>query len=76
MSIRGALDKGRVRVLVELAGPSPGAEVLERLKKLGLAVDRIVGNKVTGSIAPNQLPNLERDASVRTVERSSKLKLS
>jgi hypothetical protein len=76
MSIRDGLDQGMVRILVELAGPSADEETLERLRSAGLSVERILGNKLTGWIPLSRLRDLERDPSVRAVERSLKLDLS
>jgi hypothetical protein len=64
-----------LRVIVELGVRSPKEKDLEHLGALGLSVERVVGNKVVGSIAAAKLQGLENDDSVRLVERSRKLGL-
>jgi hypothetical protein len=83
MSIREALkratdDEGSVRVIVELRRPSSqpaGEEALAPLRDLGLTVERVVGNKIIGSVAAKNLGALANDPSVRVVEPSRKLSL-
>ncbi len=50
-------------VHVEAARDPPG-----HLGELGLDVEKVVGNKVVGSILAGKLPKLEGDDSVRLVE--------
>jgi hypothetical protein len=64
-----------LRVIVELEVRSPKEEDLEHLGDLGLSVERVVGNKVVGSIPAAKLESLEEDDSVRMVERSDRLGL-
>jgi hypothetical protein len=64
-----------LRVIVELEARSPKDEDLEHLGSLGLDVERVIGNKVVGSIPAAKLECLEEDAAVRMVERSEKLGL-
>ena len=64
-----------LRVIVELDVRSPQDKDLEHLGDLGLDVERVVGNKVVGSIPAAKLEGLEADDSVRMVERSEKLGL-
>src|SRR3972149_10673387 len=59
-----------LRVIVELEVRSPQDKDLEHLGDLGLDVERVVGNKVVGSIPAAKLEGLEADDSVRMVERS------
>lgn len=64
-----------LRVIVELEVRSPGQKDIQHLGALGLHVERVVGNKVVGSIPAAKLEGLEADGSVRMVERSEKLGL-
>ncbi len=64
-----------LRVIVELEVRSPEKKDLEHLGELGLDVERVVGNKVVGSIPAAKLEGLESDAAVRMVERSERLSL-
>lgn len=64
-----------LRVIVELEVRSPKEADLEHLGDLGLDVERVIGNKVVGSIPKAKLSKLEDDGSVRAVERSEKLSL-
>ncbi len=74
--LRNALkEQGTLRVIVELEVRSPQDKDLERLGDLGLDVERVIGNKVVGSIPAAKLGGLEADDSVRMVERSEKLGL-
>jgi hypothetical protein len=66
---------GTLRVIVELEVRSPESKDLEHLGDLGLDVERVVGNKVVGSIPAAKLEGLESDDCVRMVERSEKLGL-
>ncbi len=64
-----------LRVIVELEVRSPKEKDLDHLGELGLDVEKVVGNKVVGSILAVKLAKLEGDDSVRLVERSGKLSL-
>ena len=64
-----------LRVIVELEMRSPQDQDLAHLGDLGLDVERVVGNKVVGLIPAAKLEGLEKDDSVRMVERSEKLGL-
>jgi hypothetical protein len=64
-----------LRVIVELEVRTPKDEDLQHLGELGLEVERVVGNKVVGSIPAAKLEGLEKDGSVRMVERSEKVRL-
>lgn len=64
-----------LRVIVELQVRSPEEKDIQHLGALGLHVERVVGNKVVGSIPAAKLKSLEEDDSVRVVERSEKLGL-
>jgi hypothetical protein len=66
---------GTLRVIVELEAREPREKDLEHLRDLGLAVERVIGNKVVGSIPAAKLDGLEKDDSVRMVERSERLGL-
>ncbi len=74
--LRDSLKRPKtLRVIVELDMRSPEDKDLEHLGDLGLDVERVVGNKVVGSIPAAKLQGLEADESVRMVERSEKLGL-
>lgn len=74
--LRDALKRPEtLRVIVELEVRAPVDKDLEHLGELGLDVERVVGNKVVGSIPAAKLEGLEADESVRMVERSEKLGL-
>lgn len=74
--LRQALKRAEtLRVIVELEVRSPNDEDLAHLGELGLDVERVIGNKVVGSIPAGKLEGLEADESVRVVERSAKLGL-
>jgi hypothetical protein len=74
--LRDALKRPEtLRVIVELEVRSPKEADLEHLSELGLDVEKVVGNKVVGSIPAVKLSKLEKDGSVRLVERSEKLGL-
>jgi hypothetical protein len=64
-----------LRVIVELEMRAPEEKDLVHLGELGLDVERVVGNKVVGSIPAAKLAELEKDDSVRMVELSEKLSL-
>jgi hypothetical protein len=63
------------RVLVELAAKTPTDADLFHLAELGLEVERCIGNKIVGAIAPSELETLRDDELVRAVELSETLKL-
>jgi hypothetical protein len=74
--LRQALKRPEtLRVIVELEVRSPKDEDLAHLGELGLDVESVVGNRVVGSIPAAKLEGLEKDGSVRMVERSTKLGL-
>ncbi len=63
-----------VRVLVELKSDKPGEDCRERLTKLGLDVQRIMGKTILGSIERGRIPALQGDPEVGQVELSVPLK--
>jgi hypothetical protein len=74
--LRDSLKRnGTLRVIVELEAREPRKKDLEHLRELGLDVERVIGNKVVGSIPAAKLEGLEKDDSVRMVERSERLGL-
>jgi hypothetical protein len=74
--LRQALKRPQtLRVIVELEVRAPEEKDLVHLGELGLDVERVIGNKVVGSILAAKLAGLEKDDSVRMVERSEKLGL-
>ena len=66
-------ESAAVKVLVSLKA-SPDDSCLAGLKKMGLKVNSVEGNKLTGEIAAKLLPKLEAHAQVSEIERSVKLK--
>jgi hypothetical protein len=66
---------GTLRVIVELEAREAREKDLEHLGELGLDVERVIGNKVVGSIPAAKLDGLEKDDAVRMVERSERLGL-
>lgn len=67
-----AEGSGSVGVLVALTSP-PDDSCLARLEKIGLTVTSVVGNKLTGEIAAEDIETLEADVSVVELERSVQL---
>lgn len=63
-----------IDVLVALAHSRADDALLGELRKLGLEIREVVGNKVIGRIAADGLSALEASASVAEVERSVRLK--
>ena len=64
---------GQVKVLVALHESSPDEKCLAGLKALGLTIDKVVGNKVIGSINGAALSALGKARSVAEVETSTRL---
>jgi hypothetical protein len=83
MSLKDALkrandEEASVRVIVELntgASREAAEEDLSPLRELGLDVERVIGNKVVGSVGAKKLAAIRALPSVRAVERSEKLSL-
>ena len=72
---RSLLQKeGTVKVIAALNVSEPDKACLHRLQSLGLSIDRTVKNKIIGSIAAENLPQLKTDSDVREVEVSVQLK--
>lgn len=65
---------GPVLVLVGLNTRRAEADCLERLEGYGLTVDRVIGNKILGTIAGDALESLRSDPEVAEVEISSQLR--
>ncbi len=68
-SNEGLIRQGRVGVVVSLGAP-PGEGCLVRMQKLGLTINRVIGNKVLGSIDADRIRSLKEDAKVVEVELS------
>jgi hypothetical protein len=67
--------QGSIDVLVDLKTRTAEPECLEHLKKAyGLSSDRVIGNKVLGTISGDSLESLRRDPAVAEVEVSSRLR--
>jgi len=63
-----------VEVIVDLQVSKPTDELINALRRLGLNVEQIIGNKVVGTIESPQLPSLREDPRVRDVEVGVRLK--
>ena len=73
-SNQGLTEKsGYVKVLVALKSSKPDQASLDRLRALGLSIDRVVRNKVIGSIAADRLNALKKDPQVAEAELSVRL---
>lgn len=66
--------RGPVKVMVALGVARAEKPLLDRLKRLGLEIDRVVGNKLIGEISADRLPSLRGDPDVSEVEESVKLR--
>ena len=66
-------QQGNVKVLVALKS-APDDACLASLKSVGLSVETVAANKVTGEIDTQSLAELEHHEAVVDVERSVKLK--
>jgi hypothetical protein len=66
--------QGLVHVLVDLKTRTAEPDCLERLEAHGLTIDRVVGNKVLGTIKGESLESLRLDPAVAEVEISSRLR--
>jgi len=62
--------KGIVKVLVALNISDPDQACLERFRALGLSIEKIIKNKIIGTIDVNNLPVLEADDQVAETEIS------
>lgn len=67
------VKRGRVKVFVELQEGAPDAQCLDHLHELGLTVDRVIKNKIVGSIEARFLAALEADPAVKATEVSAQL---
>jgi len=66
-------NRGRVKVLVALNDRSPSDATLDRLRGLGLRIDRVIGDTVVGTIKADRLSALESDDGVVEAELSTPL---
>jgi len=66
--------RGPVQVLVDLKTRTAEPDCLRRLEANGLALDRVIGNKILGTIAGEALESLRADPGVADVEISSRLR--
>lgn len=66
--------QGQVKILAALRTPDPDEACLNRLRGLGLTIDRVVKNKIIGSIDAEKLAALRADADVEEAELSVPLK--
>jgi hypothetical protein len=63
-----------LKVLVALEVRAPKDSDLERLRSLGLEIDRTIGDKLAGRIEARLLKSLRGDPAVREVEIGSRLR--
>lgn len=68
-----ASPEDRVRVLVALAVREPDDALFQRLRDMGLAIERIIGRTVIGSILVANLQAIQADPDVAEVELSQLL---
>ena len=66
----------RIKVAVAVRNRPPSEQALKRLRGLGLTVDRIVGNKILGSVLSSERNGLVADADILAVEEGAQLSLS
>jgi len=73
--IKYNVDKdGKVKVMVALNTAEPDESSLARFRRMKFSIDRVVGNKLIGSIPENNLEKLKRDPQVSETELSVPLK--
>jgi hypothetical protein len=74
-SVRGESNDndGKLGVLVDLNVREPSDGDLKRLRRKGLHIEKVIGNKLLGRIAPSALHALEKDDLVREIEQNVKL---
>ena len=65
----------RMKVALALRTAAPDESCLKRLSALGVSVDRVVGNKVLGSVKRADIPRVAADPEVIEVEEGRKLSL-
>ena len=69
------MSAGRaLRVFVEIDAKAPDAACLERLTALGLEIERVIGNKVLGTLDATDRAAVESDPQVRLIEVSRRLR--
>ena len=66
----------RVKVAVALRMNDPDADCLNRLRSMGLSIDRIIGGKLLGSLLIADKTAIVADPDVLEVEEGAKLSLS
>jgi hypothetical protein len=64
----------RVSVHISLHSKTASEGTRQRLRGLGLNITSVVGNKLTGDIAPPQVDALRSDADVNVVEMAKQLR--
>jgi hypothetical protein len=62
--------RGVVKVLVDLNVFEPDEECISRLQEMGLTINRIIKNKIIGTIHSDRLAALKADFQVNEVELS------
>ena len=65
--------EGHVKVLVALNSPEVSSETRAKLKAAGLEVDRVIKNKIIGSISSDRIDSLKALPEVEEVESSVRL---
>ena len=73
-AVGSAGQPGAVKVLVALRVSEPDASLLDRLRGLGLTIDRVIKSTVLGSVPASQMEALRGDAQVAEVEPSARLR--
>ena len=63
----------RIKVFLETHAAAPDEAALEHLRGLGFEIEKVVGNKVLGSVESAAVDQLEADPLVRTVELSRRV---
>lgn len=66
----------QIKVAVALRTATPREACLNRLRKSGLIIDRIVGNILIGSVLERDRKAIRSDPDVLEVEESAKLSMS
>ena len=65
--------EGHVNVLVALNSPEVSSETRAKLEAAGLEVDRVIKNKIIGSISSDKIDSLKALPEVEEVESSVRL---
>lgn len=69
---RNRAAHGLTSVLIELYDAVPGADGLQKLEDVGLRIDAVVGNKIIGRAAPEDVAAIKAQDAVCEVEIASR----